>query len=489
MGLCQLDGQPMQWIPSWSRALNRFGEAPHSERSFTMPIETFETRHQPAVLHNLQIERLPVASLKPNARNARSHSKKQIRQIADSIQEFGFVNPVLVDAGNRIVAGHGRVAAAKLLGNRSVPVVRLEHMTKAQVQAYALADNRLAELAGWDKELLALELRELTSLQIEFDPAITGFGVPEIDVLIEGLDGTSSVDADDQLPEVDITASPVARPGELWRLGSHRVYCGDATKPESYTRLLDGERAQIVFTDPPYNVPVDGHVCGLGRVRHAEFAMASGEMSEAEFTAFLKTVLGNLADYSADGSIHFVCMDWRHTLELLTAAHGIYADIKNLCVWNKTNGGMGSLYRSKHELVFVFKNGTAPHINNVELGRHGRYRTNVWDYAGINAFGSGRLDDLAMHPTVKPVALVADAIKDCSKRDGLILDAFGGSGTTLIAAERTGRRARLIEMEPKYVDATIERFEQITGLEAVHADSGLTFAQMRDWREVEGEAA
>jgi DNA modification methylase len=429
------------------------------------------------------------SALKPYDRNARTHSKKQIKQIGDSIREFGFVNPVLIDAGGRIVAGHGRVAAAKLLGIEDIPVVRLEHMTKAQVQAYAVADNRLAELAGWDKELLALELQDLTDLQIEFDPTVTGFGTPEIDLLIEGLGGSSSVDAADQVPEIDETVPTVTRPGELWRLGSHRLFCGDATNAESFARLLGRERAQMVFTDPPYNVPVDGHVCGLGRVRHAEFAMASGEMSEGQFTAFLETALGHLAAYSADGSIHFICMDWRHMFELLAAARGVYAELKNLCVWNKTNGGMGSLYRSKHELVFVFKNGTAAHINNVELGRHGRYRTNVWDFAGINTFGANRMDELAMHPTVKPVALVADAIKDCTRRDGIVLDCFGGSGTTLIAAERTGRRARVMEMESKYVDATIERFEQVTGQNAIHAESGLTFAQMKDWREIEGEAA
>ena len=427
-----------------------------------------------------------VDALKPTARNARTHSKKQVRQIADSITEFGFVNPILIDVENRVVAGHGRIAAAKLLGMTAVPVVRIEHLTEPQIRAYMLTDNRLAELAGWDKELLALELQDLSTLQIEFDVAVTGFDTPEIDLLVEGLNQASSVDVADQIPERQSNLPPVARPGELWRLGRHRLYCGDATNPMSYARVMGAEQARLVFTDPPYNVPVDGHVCGLGRVRHAEFAMASGEMSEAEFAAFLATVFGHLVGHSVDGAIHYVCMDWRHMYEVLSAARGIYSELKNMCVWNKTNGGMGSLYRSKHELVFVFKAGAEPHINNVELGKHGRYRTNVWDYAGINTFGANRLTDLEVHPTVKPVALVADAIKDCSKRDDIVLDCFGGSGTTLIAAERTGRSARIIEMEPRYVDATIERFEQLTGQDAVEVTSGLTFAQMRDWLEIEG---
>lgn len=245
---------------------------------------------------------------------------------------------------------------------------------------------------------------------------------------------------------------------------------------ERALREAGGERAQLVFVDPPYNVPIDGHVGGSGAVRHREFAMAAGEMSEAEFTAFLEIAFGHLARFSEDGSIHFVCMDWRHIVEVMTAGRKAYAELKNLCVWNKTNGGMGALYRSKHELVFVFKNGTARHINNVELGQHGRDRTNVWDYAGVNTMKADRMDELRMHPTVKPVALVADAILDCSNRRGIVLDSFGGSGSTLIAAERTGRRARLIELDPLYADVIIRRWQDLTGKDAVHADTGQTFA-------------
>ena len=253
------------------------------------------------------------------------------------------------------------------------------------------------------------------------------------------------------------------------------ITCGDATDPEVYRILLNGEKAQMVFTDPPYNVPVNGHICGLGKVQHGEFVMASGEMSEEEFVRFLTDVTANLAAFSCDGSIHYVCMDWRHLGELLAAGRASYSELKNLVVWNKDNGGMGAFYRSKHELVFVFKNGSGPHINNFELGQHGRYRTNVWDYAGVNSLKSERAEELAMHPTVKPVAMVADAMRDCSRRGGIVLDAFSGSGTTIMAAEQTGRRGRAIELDPRYVDVAIRRWQKVTGGKAVKVSSGVSF--------------
>lgn len=429
--------------------------------------------------HDLQLETLPVSTLNPYPANARTHSKKQIRQIAESIKQFGFSNPVLIDGANQIIAGHGRVAAAKLLDMETVPAIRLEHLSDAEKRAYIIADNRLAERAGWDRETLAIELQNLTISDISFDIAITGFETPEIDLMIGELDAPGTEDDADVIPKSDCSKPPITAPGDLWQLGRHRLLCADATKPASFEQLMQSEQAQIVFTDPPYNVPIDGHVSGLGDVKHAEFAMASGEMSEIEFTAFLETVFGNLATHSVDGSIHFVCMDWRHLFETVVAGRSVYTDLKNLCIWNKTNGGMGSLYRSKHELVFVFKSGTAPHINNVELGKFGRYRTNVWDYAGINSFGVDRDEALAMHPTVKPVALVADAIKDCSKRNGIVLDAFAGSGTTIIAAEKTGRQARVLELDAGYVDVIIERWQQLTREDAVHVESGFTFDELR----------
>ncbi len=418
-----------------------------------------------------------ISALQPDARNPRTHSKRQIRRIADSIRTFGFTNPILVDERGQVMAGHARLEAAKRLGLSQVPTIRLGDLSAAQKRAYLIADNRLAELSGWDEELLAIELQTLTTIDLDFDIEITGFETAEIDTLIAGLNGAGNEDEADRLPAIDDTPA-ITRPGDLWRLGRHRLLCADAARTSSYDHLLDGKIAQMVFTDPPYNVPIDGHVCGRGRARHGEFAMAAGEMSEAEFTAFLKTVLRQLALHSRDGALHFVCMDWRHLFELLTAGRRVYEELKNLCVWNKTNGGLGSLYRSKHELVAVFKAGRGAHINNVALGAHGRYRTNVWDYAGVNAFGTDRDAELALHPTVKPVALVEDAILDCSRRGGIVLDAFCGSGTTLIATERAGRRGFGLELEPKYVDAALKRFRDFTGEEPVQAETGRTLAEL-----------
>ena len=356
-------------------------------------------------------------------------------------------------------------------------------MTEAQKRAYVLADNKLAENAGWDSEMLAIELQELQTMNLDFDLTLTGFDTAEIDLLLQSVEAPAVDPAEDVVPDIESSLPPVSQPGDLWMLGRHRLLCGDATQSIAFEHLLDGEKAQMVFIDPPYNVPIVGHVCGLGRIQHPDFAMASGEMSEVEFTAFLTTLLGHLCTHSQEGAIHYICMDWRHVYELLTAARAEYTEIKNLCVWNKSNGGMGSFYRSKHELVLVAKHGTHPHINNFELGQHGRYRTNVWDYPGVNAFGEDRQADLAMHPTVKPVALVADAIRDCSHHQGIILDACAGSGTTIIAAEHTGRRAYALELDPRYVDTAVRRWETYTNKGAVHAATGQPFAQ----RQQEGE--
>jgi DNA modification methylase len=418
--------------------------------------------------------------LKPRARNPRTHTAKQIKQIAASIKEFGFISPILIDGADGIIAGHGRAEAAKLIGMSDVPTVRVDHLTPAQIRAYVIADNRLAENAGWDRALLTLELQEL-SVELNFDVTVTGFETAEIDLLISELNEDSPDEAD-EVPTIDRSVAAVSRPGDLWRIGDHLLLCGDALKKDSYVTLLGAQKAQMVFTDPPYNVAIAGNVSGLGKVKHREFAMASGEMSTHEFTEFLETAFMRLAEFSTNGSIHFICMDWRHIRELLEAATKPYNELKNLCVWSKTNAGMGSLYRSQHELIFLFKKGAASHVNNVELGRFGRNRTNVWNYPGVNTFGKDRGTELAMHPTVKPVALVADAILDCSKRGGIILDVFAGSGPTLIAAERAGRRGYGIEIDCHYTDIIIRRFDEVYGLKAVHAESKLDFERLTNER-------
>jgi DNA modification methylase len=412
--------------------------------------------------------------LKPYPRNARRHSSKQIRQIADSIRTFGFTNPILIDAQDMILAGHGRVEAAKILNMATVPCVRIETVTPDQRRAYILADNKLALNAGWDQEILAIELQGLVDLG--FDMTVTGFSLAEADFILDAArDGAIDTPAgpEDVIPRM--TEDTVTRMGDLWRLGRHRLICGDARNVDDYDRLLAGETVDLIFTDPPYNVPIDGHVCGSGRIRHREFAMGVGEMSSSSFTAFLTETLGAAAKRCRDGAIAFVCMDWRHMSELLAAGRATFSELKNLCVWNKTNGGMGTFYRSKHELVFVFKVGTATHVNSFGLGDTGRYRTNVWDYPGISSMGTGRMDELSMHPTVKPAALVADAIRDCSLRGDIVLDSFGGSGTTLIAAETCGRAARLIEYDPAYCDTIVLRWERMTGKPAILSSTDRAF--------------
>ncbi|MFD2053579.1 site-specific DNA-methyltransferase [Mesorhizobium calcicola] len=431
-------------------------------------------------MNSPSIEMQPVAALRPYAGNARTHSKKQVRQIAESISRFGFTNPVLVSDAGEIIAGHGRVMAAKELGIVAVPTLRLSHLNADERRAYILADNKLALNAGWDTEILAIELQAL--IDIDFDVTLTGFSLAEIDLTLDQAKSasTDANDAADLIPE--LPGEAVSKQGDLWLLGRHRLLCGDARSSDDVTRLISGETADLIFTDPPYNVAIDGNVGGLGSVRHREFAFASGEMSNAEFTEFLTVTLSNASRVSKDGAIAFVCMDWRHMRELLDAGQAAFTELKNLCVWNKSNGGMGSFYRSKHELVFVFKIGTAPHTNSFGLGETGRYRTNVWDYAGISSLGANRMDELAMHPTVKPVALVADAIKDCSRRNEIVLDLFGGSGSTLIAAESCGRQARLIEYDPAYCDTIITRWQSYTGKAAVLAEGSIPFEAVAESR-------
>jgi len=438
-----------------------------------------------SLLKNRNVEYRLTRELNPYSRNARTHSDKQIHQIARSIETFGFVNPILIDGESGIIAGHGRLEAAKLLEMKEVPTILINHLTDKEKRAYILADNRLAELAGWDEEILAIEFKDLLSIETDFDITITGFEMAEIDLTMLGTD--PEPDPADEIPDHVPEGPAISRPHDLWLLGNHVIFCGNALQTESYAKLMGDGRARMVITDPPYNVPVTGHICGSGSVHHKEFAMASGEMSEEEFTRFLSTTFSHCTSFSHEGSLHYICMDWRHMGELMAAGRAIYSEMKNLCIWNKNNGGMGSLYRSKHELVFVYKHGQTPHVNNVQLGGHGRYRTNVWNYPGISGFHQGRMDALQMHPTVKPVALIADAILDASNRADIVLDPFGGSGTTVIASERTGRKARVLEIDPQYVDVTIHRWQKITGKSAMHAETNLSFEQISERRTYDSE--
>ena len=415
----------------------------------------------------IAIEWVPLESLRPAARNARTHSNKQIRQIATSIQHFGFNSPLIVDNQDRIVAGHARKDAAVLNGMREVPIIRVSHLSEAQIRSYMLADNKLAENAGWDRELLEIELRELQVLlpEINLDLGITGFEPAEVDSVLANSDSDRPDPADD-IPPID-KSNAIARPGDLFVLGRHRLLVGDARLPESYVTLMGKDVAVMAILDPPYNVRISRNVSGRGRIKHGEFVCASGEMSKEQFIEFLKQNLLHCAAYSIDGAIHYIFIDWRHTGELLAAGEAVYSELKNLCVWVKNIPAQGTFYRSQHELVFVFKHGTAPHMNNFALGQYGRTRSNVWPYAGVNGFRAGRLDELTMHPTVKPVALVADAMRDCSKRGDIVLDVFAGSGTTIIAAELTGRRAFCMEIDPFYADVCVRRWQAHTKRDAI----------------------
>ena len=424
------------------------------------------------------IEMLPVQSLRPAKSNARTHSKQQIREIANSMVRFGVINPIVVDDQREIIAGHARAAAAKLLGIAQMTAIRLSHLSEAQIRAFRLADNKLATKAGWDLDILANELKELQIAlpEINLDIGATGFDPGEVDAIILDF-AESQADPADEVPDVEEHAVR-AQKGDLFIAGAHRLLVGDARHPRAFVRLMQGEMAEMAFLDPPYNVRIDGHVGGRGRTKHREFECGAGEMTSAQFIHFLKVTLGSCAQYTIDGGITYVCMDWRHARELLEAGASVYDQLKNICVWAKTTPGQGSFYRSQHELVFVYKRGQAQHLNTFELGQHGRSRSNVWTYAGVNTFRAGRMDELKMHPTVKPVALIADAMRDCSRRGSNILDAFAGSGTTMLAAEQIGRRAFSIEIDPRYVDVAIRRWQGFTGRDVILETTGQTFDEI-----------
>lgn len=432
------------------------------------------------------VEYRPIGALHAYANNPRKHPEKQIEKIGASIGEFGFTIPVLIDEHDTIIAGEARVAAAKRIGLTEVPVLVAHCWSKAQIKAYRLADNRLAEAAHWDNAALTIELTEL--IEIDETPIeILGWETAEIDLIIE--DDKQAADAVDPADEsVEPPEFPTARDGDIWLLGKHRLMCTSSLDPANWAVLLDGKIAAMVFQDPPYNVPISGHVSGLGKVIHVEFRMASGGMSSDEFIRFLTDAIAAKLAHLKDGAVLDICMDWRHIGELLAALKASGLTLINVCVWAKTNAGMGSLYRSKHEMVLIAKKGSAPHTNNVQLGKYGRYRTNLWTYAGANSFGQNRMADLADHPTVKPVALVADAILDVTKPGEIVLDGFIGSGTTILAAERTKRICYGIEIEPRYIDVAIRRWEAMTGGKAVLASTGASFAEVAAARANECDA-
>jgi len=429
-------------------------------------------------IRDLVVKSRKITDLAPYSRNARTHTKAQIRQIAESIRKFGWTNPVLVDRDNGIIAGHARVEAAKLLGIDAVPVIHLDALSEAQKRAYILADNKLALNADWDEEILVEELSGILDMETNFDVTITGFATPEIDQLVISYgQNDDGIDPKGTIP--DRPDSPVTQAGDVWVLGDgHRLLCGDARDLESYQILLGNTVAQLVVFDPPYNVPIKGNVSGKGRKIHGNFSMACGEMSGEEYRAFLMAIMRNSATFSTDGSLHYHFIDWRHILDMMQVGEQSCYEILNLCIWDKGLGGMGAFYRSQHELVCVFKNGTASYINNIQLGQFGRNRTNVWHYPGQAGFHAERAADLSRHPTVKPVQMIEDIILDASHRGDIVLDPCIGSGTTIMAAEHSGRTCYAMEFDPAYVDVCVTRFQDTTGLSAIHEASGQSFGDL-----------
>jgi DNA modification methylase len=443
-----------------------------------MPLDHVSPRRTKVVGKNeatrpIAMEWVNLRELKPNPTNARKHSRQQLRKLARDIQKNSFINPILITQDGDIVAGHARLEAAQLAGLLEVPVIRLT-LTKAEAKIRNIWDNKSSDLSHFDDQMLGLALQELVDVDIED----TGFSVGEADLLIEGLSGFQSDPEDGDIPAP--SDPPISKLGDVWLPGPHRIICADAQNPASYSLLMDGPAANAVFTDVPYN-RVGRDIYGNGKTGPRPFKMVSGEMSPERYRAFLSASMRLMARHSVDGSLHFHCIDWRHLWALQEAADDIYHELLNICVWVKPNGGMGSFYRSRHEFILVYKNGKRRHRNNVDLGRHGRNRTNVWEYAGSNSF-SGRVTDegnlLALHPTVKPVHLVADAILDCTARGDIVLDPFLGSGSTLIAAERVGRRCFGMDIDPTYIDVAIRRWQRHTGGGAVLAATGQTFDEV-----------
>lgn len=431
------------------------------------------------------IERIPIDAISLPSRLIRGHTDHQKKQYAKCIETLGLITPIIVDAAGVVVAGLIWYFGALQLGLRDLPIIRVTHLSPEKLDVYRIAEQRLSELAPWDERAVAETFRELTQLDLGFSLEVTGFSQGEIDFRIENINGepAPSPDPADNIPL--LLRATVSAVGDIWQAGKHRILCGSAIQSEPFSTLMAGQRARAVITDPPFNVPIQGHVSGKGRINHQEFAMASGEMSPKEFTGFLSQYMVLATEYLKPGALLYIFMDWRHAAEILSAAGEVGLELKNICAWVKSNAGMGSFYRSQHELVFVFKYGKASHRNNVELGRYGRFRSNVWQYPGCNSFErngeEGNL--LALHPTVKPVQLLADAILDCTERNDIVLDNFLGSGSTLLAAERVGRRLYATELEPAYVDTAVRRWQRFCGRKAVHVESGRTFDELAAERE------
>ncbi len=427
-------------------------------------------------MDTLYIETISIENLNRYSNHTRIHSKEKIAKLAKLISKYGFIIPILIDSEKKeIITGHARIQAAQELNLQNVPAIMISHLTKAQIKAFRIADNKITEGSEWDVNALRLEFLELQDLN--FDLSLTAFELPEIDLIV--LDDDNADDDCDEIPEV--TDNPIVKPGDMFQLGNHRIACIDCRNEDDVLNLTQGEEIDLVITDPPYNVKINGHVLTHTK-SHSEFAMASGEMSKAEFTEFLTSVFKVFANIGKPGSLHYHFIDHKHIEEMLEAGSSAYDDRLNICVWNKTNAGMGSFYRSQHEFCCLFKKGQTSHTNNVQLGKFGRNRTNVWTYPGMNTFSENRDELLSSHPTVKNMQMIADMILDASNTGEIVFDGFLGSGTTLIAAEKTGRIFMGTEIEPKYIETTIARFQAMSDKPVIHLATGLTFEELKQQR-------
>ena len=415
---------------------------------------------------------LPIDSVIPYGRQLRRHDRRKINKLKKLIRHFGQVAPVIIDTNGVIIDGHATWQAMRELGSGDIAAITIAGRSDPEIKALRLALNRLTVEAAWDNAELRAEFEELISLSFDLD--LTAFDTAEIDHVLElDLPNANIIEDGEQIPAVQEQAVSIL--GDIWNCGDHRLGCGNAHDGDFVARVRGGVVADTSFIDAPYNIPIAGFVSGKGRNQHREFVQGIGEMSPDEFTSFLAAALGVLQASSSPRALIYACMDWRHVHELLSAGRQRALELYNICVWAKTNAGMGSLYRNQHELICVFKAGSDTPANNVELGRHGRNRSNLWTYRGFNSFGDQRDELLAAHPTVKPVALIADALRDVTKRGGAVLDTFVGSGSTLIAAEETGRRCFGTELDPRYVDVAVRRWQLNAHRDAVHAATGELF--------------
>jgi DNA modification methylase len=424
------------------------------------------------ISNSLTVQRVPIDAVGPSDAPFRRHPATELNKIRKSFEKFGVVNPLLVTRNGTIVDGEARWQVLKESGASYIEVIVIADRSSAELKTLRLALNRIGEDAKWDSSNIRIALEDIAAERIDLD--FTGFDTPEIDhyLNLDLLQANVEENGSD-IPPVDVRA--VSSPGAIWRLGNHSVGCGSATDLAFVSRVLDGRAASVCFVDPPYNIKVDGFITGKGRHRHREFVQGAGEMSTDEYFGLLRDSFLVLKESCSPRALMYACIDWRHVMEMTVAGRACDMPLYTICVWTKTNGGMGGIYRNAHELVCVFRAGTEAPLDNVELGRHGRNRTNVWSYPGMSSFGKEHDKLLGSHPTVKPVTMIADVLRDVTKRGDIVLDTFLGSGSTLMAAQETGRICCGVELDPLYVDVAIRRWQNATGREAVLTETGEPF--------------